>query len=999
MATAWLLGLCCLLAAWIGPAPAARATPLVSVYAAGTGVGGADPISAVAAVEGGGTVAMRVPLPGVVASMVAVDGVGLVAGGVLDVAAGAPAPYLAVWPPDGRDWVAGAGPPTLPDAVVVLVPGAAPAEVVVVTTTQVALWDTGRGTLTPLADAEGRGALGVATALTVPGAGVLVVGGGFEPLMPAVPCVRLCVWNGTHWQNDRGGFSEEVTALVHYPPLGSSGGGDDDGLVVAGAFRTLPNGTPCTGMAVGPVRLPGNVSVAGDGAGRAYPWTPVPWPGDQTVLTMAVYQGDLYAGGNYQKRLYRWTPATRAWLPVVGADLLPSEINALLPWAGVLWVGGNGSEPNPRHALRDDAGSQRAAYPFVALMEHDDSGGGNGTSTWTLVEGVRGPVRALALACATNAAGSDCTACFPGYFGPDCLPCMPVCASPRGVCFDGRDGNCTCATGWAGTLCDTCDVGFYSADCLPCSACEPAYGVCVPGLGGQCTCRAGRTGPTCAACVPDHYGEVGGGDCLPCTSCVAQGVCYAGAGGNCTCNDPSAWTGPACDICTADHYGPTCAPCGACVGICYPGLSGNCTCAPGTVGPPACAACAAGLYGPDCAYACAVCAMHGTCIEGRGGGCNCTSPAWTGPECAKCVPGLDPAVRCPCTTQLDCNMHGRCVGDECVCLFGYAGDFCETPTGCRVEGMTCQNGGNCTSPDGTSAVCVCPDGFEPTTCAYYMYPPVSTLVAEIVTLPLAVVIFATVTAQLATWVGHRFGHGGAETTAVYVVVFTLFSFATDIVFVALAWLQPAQGVTLTIAIVATTSLALNATVNLVVGGVFLYEMLQTLAKEDEGWRRHPPNAVVMVVVWLASAMNVEVLRLLYGRVFGLSWFCMPVGTDTRVLTYRLQQRSWVTNVLEHVPQLGIQLYLLSAAPATGISIMAAIASTLALVFTFAARAWAAVLGDRVPDVAFAAAPPAPPSQPVPPASAAQAKDSAGEEGTAAHDMGEKDSLLAAPLPM
>ena len=372
--------------------------------------------------------------------------------------------------------------------------------------------------------------------------------------------------------------------------------GDNSSLPFAVATLAVFQGRLCAGGATSdyylPPTMPRVACLDADGA-----WAVVgaagTGPVDHVFALLAADINDdatatsvLYAGGKFravgnQATSYVAVWNGTAWAPV-GAPYggLDGPVYALAMWAGDLYAGG-------------DFG-YASGTPLGLIARHNRA-----LDRWERLaeRGVSGTVRAFAvhadLLCAgglfdTTSSGDRAVrnlACWDGQRWATTTEPGP----------DGRVNALlagTCAVGWRWPNCTTCLAGYYGPTCLPCSACEAHGGTCVAGLAGRCDCAAGWIGDTCDACAPDYFGA----NCTACAVCARHGVCEPGLRGRCVCAEPwggdtceacaPSWAGPTCEECADDHYGPACLPCDTCEyrGVCSPGRAGTCACDAGWAG-------------------------------------------------------------------------------------------------------------------------------------------------------------------------------------------------------------------------------------------------------------------------------------------------------------------------------------------------------------------------------------------------------------------------------
>ncbi|XP_063233060.1 LOW QUALITY PROTEIN: teneurin-m [Bacillus rossius redtenbacheri] len=211
-------------------------------------------------------------------------------------------------------------------------------------------------------------------------------------------------------------------------------------------------------------------------------------------------------------------------------------------------------------------------------------------------------------------------------------------------CPNGCSGKGECLLGHC-----QCSSGFGGEDCSE-SVCPVLCSRRGEYINGECQCNPGWKGKECSLrhdeCeVPD---------------CSGHGHCV---NGKCAC--VRGYMGRFCDEVDCPH--PTC--------------SGHGFCAEG-----ACI-CKKGWKGPDCsemdsdALQCLPdCSGHGT-FDLETQTCSC-EPMWSGDDCSREL------------CDLDCGLHGHCVGDSCMCNAGWSGEFCnmkQCDARCNEHGQ-CKNG-------------------------------------------------------------------------------------------------------------------------------------------------------------------------------------------------------------------------------------------------------------------------------------------------------------------
>ncbi|CAB3228851.1 unnamed protein product [Arctia plantaginis] len=209
-------------------------------------------------------------------------------------------------------------------------------------------------------------------------------------------------------------------------------------------------------------------------------------------------------------------------------------------------------------------------------------------------------------------------------------------------------------------------------------------------LMGHCQCQPGFGGDDCSKSV--------------CPVLCSQRGEYIN--GECQCNP--GWKGKECSLRHDECEVPDCNGHGHCV-------NGKCLCVRGYKGK---------FCGDiDCPHP--TCSGHGFCIEGS---CICKK-GWKGVDCAtmdkdalQCLPDCSghgtfdvDTQTCTCHSRwsgddcskeicdLDCGIHGRCVGESCVCSPGWTGEFCTS----KLCDARCSDHGQC-----KNGTCLCVSGWN-----------------------------------------------------------------------------------------------------------------------------------------------------------------------------------------------------------------------------------------------------------------------------------------------
>eukprot|EP00045_Choanoeca_perplexa_P011924 m.128011 g.128011 ORF g.128011 m.128011 type:complete len:761 (+) comp15814_c0_seq1:64-2346(+) len=240
--------------------------------------------------------------------------------------------------------------------------------------------------------------------------------------------------------------------------------------------------------------------------------------------------------------------------------------------------------------------------------------------------------------CQINCDDAVCDTARPELFGQNCSaelnPCAHVSCN-TGQCDN--DAECVCRPGFVGDQCQCDATGCAATAVVNCSASTGAV---------SCTeCLPGFTGPGCS------------GRCNQ-TNCVGVVQCLQ--------TDPNV---RACAVCEAGWTGRGCLfRCPASSGC----LAGSEVCdQAGTT--LSCETCQPGFYGPKCEFTClSNCSTSPVCDQDSGAVIACArcKPGFAGQTCDEAVP--------VCTRNSECPQPGLCLGQNCVCQFGFSGDNCAT---------------------------------------------------------------------------------------------------------------------------------------------------------------------------------------------------------------------------------------------------------------------------------------------------------------------------------
>ncbi|XP_026326589.1 teneurin-m isoform X4 [Hyposmocoma kahamanoa] len=220
-------------------------------------------------------------------------------------------------------------------------------------------------------------------------------------------------------------------------------------------------------------------------------------------------------------------------------------------------------------------------------------------------------------------------------------------------CPNGCSGKGECLMGHC-----QCQPGFGGEDCSE-SVCPVLCSQRGEYINGECQCNPGWKGKECSLrhdeCeVPD---------------CNGHGHCV---NGKCSC--VRGYKGKFCGEVDCPH--PTCSGHGFCI-------EGSCICKKGWKG----ADCA--TMDKDALQCLPDCSGHGT-FDVDTQTCTCHAK-WSGDDCSKEV------------CDLDCGVHGRCVGESCVCDPGWSGEFCTS----KLCDARCSDHGQC-----KNGTCLCVSGWN-----------------------------------------------------------------------------------------------------------------------------------------------------------------------------------------------------------------------------------------------------------------------------------------------
>ena len=368
--------------------------------------------------------------------------------------------------------------------------------------------------------------------------------------------------------------------------------------------------------------------------------------------------------------------------------------------------------------------------------------------------------------CDEGASGTGKCTCQSGWSGVRCSrPCDGGAANPctgHGSCQQDT-GSCVCYQSttfgyWSGQNCTECNSLYLSSDCtVPCPlatvndtvACN-GVGTCFQGLcsncpGGYCGDACQSTGDACAGQICAQFGYWGPTCTNQCpalntaanTTCSDHGVCSQGVTGTGLCNCYSGYWGSDCShVCPGgastpcNNFGSCNAQTGQCVclvgyatadcSVVCPGGATNvcssqgvCSSATGVC------ACFTGYGKLDCSSECPggarnPCNQHGVCNQ-TDATCLCasgdTTGYWAGSACQDCA---SPYFGSTCTSIC---IHGKTVGQACVCDQYYSGPACDSYCPTSAQGAICSNHGTCLWGNNyTAGTCQCDPDYYSANC-------------------------------------------------------------------------------------------------------------------------------------------------------------------------------------------------------------------------------------------------------------------------------------------
>ena len=599
----------------------------------------------------------------------------------------------------------------------------------------------------------------------------------------------------------------------------------------------------------------------------------------------------------------------------------------------------------------------------------------------------QGTCAPCASSCATCANGTsiDCTSCRPpSVLNPSgqcvgacplqtynasgvCASCHPTCA----YCAGPGDAECTSCLGnflQDGRCVPSCDDGYYQSGlvCLPCpescAACASA---------AACTACANAAdfledGACVAACSGGYAPRTSPGrHCEPLQPCTHNQYRRPLPDGTCadchpTCATCSGGLATECVSCAGRFQEET-----SCVEACSPGYYLNIAVARCSACPEACSACASPAECTACASgadyleegACVAACREGYIArEGPPRVCEPLAQCFWGQYYASdenvCLPCHASCLACDGPAATNCTVclnqlleDGVCV-DACSAGHRQNGTLCVR---CPADCATCEDDGQCATCDGGlmldggRCVATCPEGKEATEDGAACQP-VEALVVEdggafeaddIVTaavIPAALILLTL----LVYWICRRI-EPRADNLVIFTVSFGLFDVVTDALFVNVLF-QNAL-VSDVLRYVALACVAVPVLVNLVASLAFLSRLAGKTAESNEWFSHYYPLAALVSFV---AAGCLGALTLLSSNLCG--WRGFQARFDERDL-YRIKQLELFTLFVEDLPQLVIQILVISGYGVSPLTIVTLSASVFAVLFNLLQRFFY-ILGHR-----------------------------------------------------
>jgi len=506
------------------------------------------------------------------------------------------------------------------------------------------------------------------------------------------------------------------------------------------------------------------------------------------------------------------------------------------------------------------------------------------------------------------------SSCDAGYYasGLTCVACPAGCSDCTGAaaCTACTDPNAYLQNGACVEACDAayaprtsptrhceplqpCTFNQYRKP-LPdgtCGDCHPTCATCSGGLATECLTCAGLL-PQETSCVetcsPGYY--LSGARCLPCPAtceaCTSFSQCTA-----CASADDYLQDGVCVAECRSDYFvraGPprTCEPVPTC--------------------------------GIDAYYA----AEDNACLP-----CDASCLTCSGPEPTNCTGCLNKLLE-----------DGACV-DACAPGYRRNGTYCVP---CPGDCATCNDEERCTSCDGALVVddgrCVaeCADGREAdedNVCQHadaQVTPstgPEPFDVGDIISA--AVIPAALVLVTVAVYVVCRRIEPRANNVVIFTVAFGLFDVITDAVFV-YSLFQTSMAAD-ALRYVALASVAVPVAINLVASLTILTRLSGKSDESNEWFSEYYPLAALVSFV---AAGCLGALRLLSSNL--CNWRGFQARFDERDL-HRIKQLELATLVIEDLPQLAIQILVITGYGVTPLTVVTLSASVFAVLFNVLQR--------------------------------------------------------------
>jgi len=308
-----------------------------------------------------------------------------------------------------------------------------------------------------------------------------------------------------------------------------------------------------------------------------------------------------------------------------------------------------------------------------------------------------------------------------------------------------------------------------------------------------------------------------------------------------------------------------------------------------------------------------VCQNGGKCVNPEDPNepayCDCNGTGFGGPLCRT---DLSDCVVFPCKNGGSCNPETR----RCSCDgTGFLGIRCED------EGNTCNrnpclNGAKCVDTGINEIRCDCIAMFSGTFCS--------------IDLRIIVALLAILIALGGAMFFQKHYYPDSNYLLIGTIALTLYDFITDVLFMNLQRTS-SDGEGNKYFVLSLTFLVTPLLFNFLAMG---YALLRWILKEEATSRWMQEHLALTAATSVLSMTNIEAFSLLRSNLFHFSMFQAPLSSE---VTKRLMLLGLIGNVLEDIPQLGIQLAAAGNKLDT-ITFLSIVASCLSISFGFVKRA-------------------------------------------------------------